>query len=563
MKKLISLILLMTCFVLFAKDSSDPISITLHGVSGKVEANVEKRLQELQKLKPLAQFSLEDLREQVLQAIQPFGYFKADVVIQRPTAQNLIVTIHPGPQIMISKIRIELVGEGAQNPALREVIKNVPLMQHTPLFTEQYEQTKLKLIDTAENQGYLHARFQKNEILIDEENYTAEITLILDTGQLYYFGQVQFDPTYINPKLLHRFVPFHPGQVYSADQILQLNNELSNSGYFSSVLVKPQISENSSVPIQIHTEPVSKYSYTLGAGYGTDTGVRGRAALHVVPVNRQGHKFNLLAQGSFVQNALQAQYVIPGQNPVTDQYTLTGNFSNLNYSAGYSNSFLVSLAQQHRVKNYQRTLSLNTLYEGFHYALQHDTKQFLFYPKATLTFSKTKDLLFSPSGYNITINGLAANKIALSTINYAQTSLDAKAAIRIEPWRLRLYGHAIQGFIAINNIEQQPLSLALLLGGTDNLKAYSFNSIGPSRIISYAGFEIQKETKKNWYLVVFYDAGAIYNPNPMKSYYDAGGGLMWVSPIGPIKVGLAQAINHRWQRDSNSPRLVISMGPDL
>ncbi|WP_174714448.1 autotransporter assembly complex protein TamA [Legionella sainthelensi] len=553
----------MTCFVLFAKDSSDPISITLHGVSGKVEANVEKRLQELQKLKPLAQFSLEDLREQVLQAIQPFGYFKADVVIQRPTAQNLIVTIHPGPQIMISKIRIELVGEGAQNPALREVIKNVPLMQHTPLFTEQYEQTKLKLIDTAENQGYLHARFQKNEILIDEENYTAEITLILDTGQLYYFGQVQFDPTYINPKLLHRFVPFHPGQVYSADQILQLNNELSNSGYFSSVLVKPQISENSSVPIQIHTEPVSKYSYTLGAGYGTDTGVRGRAALHVIPVNRQGHKFNLLAQGSFVQNALQAQYVIPGQNPVTDQYTITGNFSNLNYSAGYSNSFLVSLAQQHRVKNYQRTLSLNSLYEGFHYALQHDTKQFLLYPKATLTFSKTKDLLFSPSGYNITINGLAANKIALSTINYAQTSLDAKAAIRIDPWRLRVYGHAIQGFIAINNIEQQPLSLALLLGGTDNLKAFSFNSIGPSRIISYAGFEVQKETKKNWYLVAFYDAGAIYNPNPLKSYYDAGGGLMWVSPIGPIKVGLAQAINHRWQRDSNSPRLVISMGPDL
>ncbi|KTD65198.1 surface antigen [Legionella santicrucis] len=552
----------MTCFALFAKDNSE-LSITLHGISGKVEANVEKRLQELQKLKPLAQFSIEDLREQVLQAIQPFGYFKADVVIQRPNMQSLIIAINPGPQIMISKIRIELLGEGAQNQALREVIKNIPLMLHTPLFTEQYEQTKLKLIDTAENQGYLHARFQKNEILIDEENYTAEITLILDTGQLYYFGQVQFDPTYINPKLLHRFVPFHPGQVYSADQILQLNNELSNSGYFSSVLVKPQISENASVPIQIHTEPVSKYSYTLGAGYGTDTGVRGRAALHVVPVNRQGHKFNLLAQGSFVQNALQAQYVIPGQNPVTDQYTLTGNFSNLNYSAGYSNSFLVSLAQQHRVKNYQRTLSLNTLYEGFHYALQHDTKQFLLYPKATLTFSKTKDLLFSPSGYNITINGLAANQIALSTINYAQTSLDAKAAIRIDPWRLRLYGHAIQGFIAINNIEQQPLSLALLLGGTDNLKAYSFNSIGPSRVISYAGFEVQKETKKNWYLVAFYDAGAISNPNPMKSYYDAGGGLMWVSPIGPIKVGLAQAINHRWQRDNNSPRLVISMGPDL
>lgn len=562
MKKIIYLILLITCFALFAKNN-DSVSITVYGVSGKVEANVEKRLDELQKIKPLAQFTLEELQEQVIQAVQPFGYFKAKAKLHRLNAQQLSVRIHPGPQIKISRINIEIMGEGSHNALLCKAIKNVPLTQGMPLFTEQYEQTKLKLLDTAETQGYLHARFTKSEILIDEENYTAEITLILDTGPLYYFGQIQFNPTYIDPKLLHRFVPFHPGQVYSGDKILQLNNDLTNSGYFSSVLVKPQITDDPTVPIKIYTEPASKYSYTLGAGYGTDTGIRGRAALHVVPVNRQGHKFNLMAQGSFVQNALQAQYVIPGTDPVHDQYSLSGNFSNLNYSAGYSNSFLISLAQQHRVTDYQRTLSLNTLYEGFHYALQENTKQFLLYPKASLTFSKTQDLLFSPSGYNITLNALAANQILLSTINFAQASLDLKAAMRIEPIRLRLYGHAIQGFTAINDINQQPLSLALLLGGTDNLKAFSFNSIGPSRIISYAGFEIQKETKKNWYLIAFYDAGAIYNPSPLKSYYDAGGGLMWVSPIGPIKVGLAQAINGRWQRDSNGPRLVISMGPDL
>lgn len=562
MKKLIYLILLITCFALFAQDNA-PVSITIYGVSGKVEANVEKRLSELQKLKPLAQFSQEELQEQVIQAVQPFGYFKAEATVRRPGARQLTVIIHAGPQIMISQLKIELIGEGARNPILRDAIKNIPLMQGTPLFTEEYERTKLKLLDSAESQGYMRAGFKKSEILIDEENYTAEITLILDTGPLYYFGQIQFNPTYIDPKLLHRFVPFHPGQIYSGDKILQLNNDLSNSGYFSSVLVKPQVTENPTVPVQIYTEPASKYSYTLGAGYGTDTGIRGRAALHVVPVNRQGHKFNLMAQGSFVQNALQAQYVVPGKNPVNEQYTLTGNFSNLNYTAGYSNSYLISLAQQHRVTNYQRILSINTLYEGFHYSLQENTKQFLLYPKASLTFSKTQDLLFSPSGYNITINGLAASRALLSTINFAQASLDIKAAMRIEPLRLRLYGHAIQGVTAINNINQQPVSLALLLGGMDNLKAFGFNSIGPGRILSYGGFEIQKETKKNWYLIAFYDAGAVYNPAPLTAYYDAGGGLMWVSPIGPIKVGLAQTINNRWQRDGNNPRLVISMGPDL
>ncbi len=538
-------------------------AITIYGVTDKVQSNIEKRLLELQQFKPLTQFSQAELQEQINKAIQPFGYFKAIVTLETFNAKKLIIKIHAGPQIMIAGLHLDLVGEGAQNPTLKTTLKDAPLKLGSPFLTEQYNQTKKNLLDTAEHLGYMHASFKKTEILIDETHYTAEITLIFDTGSLYYFGQVQFDPTYINPKLLHRFAPFKPGEVYSGDKVLQLNNDLSNSGYFSSVIIKPQITEDLEVPVHIHVEPVPKHSYTLGAGYGTDTGVRGRAAYHVIPVNRQGHKFNALAQGSFVQNALQAQYVIPGRNPVVDQYSLTGNYSNLNYSTGYSNAWLLSLAQQHHLKKFNRVLSLNSLYEGFHYYLQDNTKQLLFYPKATFSFINTKDLLFSPSGYNVTLNGFSANKALLSTLNFSQISMDAKAALRIDPWRLRLYGHVLQGLTAIHDINQQPLSLALLLGGMDNLKGYSFNSIGPGRVISYAGFEIQKETKKNWYLIAFYDAGSVYNPSPRAFQFDAGAGLMWVSPIGPIKIGLAQPINSRWERTSTNPRLVINMGPDL
>jgi len=561
MKKIICLLLLITWFPLFASDKNST-SITIYGVTDKVRVNIEKRLNELHQLKPLSEFNQDELRDQVNKALQPFGYFKAKITLQIANPEQLIITIHPGQQMLISRLHIELIGEGAENPTLRAAIKKLPLAVHTPLDTEQYNQAKKTLINTAENLGYLHATFKKAEILIDAPQNTAQITLIFDTGQQFYFGQIQFDPTYINPELLHRFAPFHPGQAYSTEQMLQFNNDLASSGYFSSVLVKPQITDDSTVPIHVHLQSVPKYSYTLGAGYGTDTGIRGRAALHVIPVNNKGHKLNVLAQGSFVQNALQAQYVIPGKNPVSDQYSLTGNFSNLNYTSGYSNALLLSLAQQHHVKNYQRTLSINSLYEGFHYTLQHDTKQFMLYPKATFSFINTKNVLFSPSGYNVTINALGASTAALSTINYAQISLDAKAALRIDPLRLRLYGHAIQGITAIGNINQQPLSLALLLGGTDNLKAYSFNSIGPGRILSYAGFEVQKETKKNWYLLSFFDAGDVYNPTFKHTHYDFGGGLMWVSPIGPIKAGLAQGINNQWQRE-NGLRIVISMGSDL
>ncbi|HAT9491673.1 TPA: BamA/TamA family outer membrane protein [Legionella pneumophila subsp. pneumophila] len=555
------IILIILCFPLFAQDKKAGL-FEIYGIKGKVLANVETRLDELRQTKPLSQFTPTELQDQINKAIQPFGYFNAETSINNLN-NKMIIKVQPGSQIRIASIKAELTGEGAQNPLLRKTLKELPLHIGDPLFSEQYEKAKQNIINTAENMGYLHGVFKKAEILIDERKKSAQITLIFDTGPQYYFGQVQFDPTYISPQLLHRFVPFHPGQPYATDQVLKLNDYLSNSGYFSSVLVKPQITDAQTVPVIVHLQPIPKYSYSFGLGYGTDTGVRGKAALHVIPVNRQGHKFNAVAQGSFRQNALQAQYVIPGKNPVTDQYALTGNFSNLNYNAGYSNATLLSLSQLHNVNQFQRALSLNALYESFHYSLQPNTDQFLLYPKANITFSKTKNLLFSPSGYNITFNALGANKAALSHLNFGQLSLDAKAALTLDSLHLRLYGHTIQGITAINDINELPLSLALLLGGTDNLKAYSFNSIGPGKIITYGGFEIQKEFKKNWYLVGFYDVGDVYNPSIKNIQYDIGGGLMWVSPIGPIKVGLAQSVDNKMERVGHNPRLVISMGPDL
>jgi len=116
----------------------------------------------------------------------------------------------------------------------------------------------------------------------------------------------------------------------------------------------------------------------------------------------------------------------------------------------------------------------------------------------------------------------------------------------------------------ISNIDNLPLSLAMLLGGADNLKAYSYNSIGPGKILSFLSMEVQKETFSKWYLIGFLDSGDVYNPSQKLFKYDAGIGLMWVSPVGPIKVGVAQAVDNHFQRiEGRNPKLVINMGPDL
>ena len=560
--KRLQFLLLVCCLpLLLAAKNLDQVQII--GIKGKALANIQSRLQEMAKSKPLLSEADDSLFLQITMAMQPYGYFKPEVNIAR-AGENITVNIVPGPQLLVNQLSISIIGEGANNPGIQKSLANLPLKRGKPFNSPKYADTKQALLDAAEYQGYLHARFDKAEILIDKHRYTSSVILVFNTGFQYYFGQVRFNPTYISPELLQRYIPFQFGQPYSTEQLLALSDRLSGSGYFSNVSVKPDMNGQRKIPVNVYLQAANRINYSLGLGFGTDTGVRGRAGFHVIPVNRAGHKFNAIALGSLNQNTLQAQYTIPGRDPVADEYNLTGNLSTLNYDTGYSNALLMSVAQRHNLDNFQRVISLNGLYERFNYEHAAKQEKLTPFPKMTLSWKKTSDQLFSPSGYHVAFSTLGANKALFSQVNFFQTSIDARAALTLPAIRTRLYVHTIQGITAINDVNQLPLSLALLLGGADNLKAYSFNSIGPGKVISYTGLEVQKEFVDHWYLTTFFDSGDVYKPSLKSMQYDIGFGLMWVSPIGPIKVGIAQAVNNRLDRVSDrNPKFVVNMGPDL
>ena len=543
-----------------------PFHIT--GVHGPLLLNIQHRLSELDQNKRLNQASPDTLREQVAKAMSPYGFFKPDISIQPPTSSKSPwrIAIRPGPALPIESLTVSISGEGQNNAAIQHARHTLPIRAGQPLNTVLYDEAKENLFSAAESEGYLHATFEQTDVLIDLTHDRATIVLLFNTGPRSYFGHIEFKPNAgLSPTFLQRYVPFTYGQPYSPEHVSALNTNLAVSGYFRAVEVNHE--DNTStphVPLVVNLEPTNRTSYSLGAGYGTDTGPRGRAGLHVVPVNEHGHKFNAVAQGSIAENALQMQYVIPGADPVHDHYNINSGFSHLNYTSGDSNAVLISFVQQHVRENKQRNLSLNALHERFNYTGQSRTEKNVLYPKGNLTWRDLSDELFSPSGYNVTLNGLIGHRALLSDINLAEASIDAKAAITLDPVRTRVYLHATQGITSINNIYDLPLSLALLLGGAENMKGSSFNSIGPGKLLTYAGLELQKETWEKWYLLTFVDAGDVYQPSPLAFQYDVGVGLMWRSPVGPIKIALAQPTNAHLQRlRGHGPRLVINMGPDL
>lgn len=536
------------------------------GVKNEILQNVQQRLTEFKQNNRNKELTAIMLQEQTEQALYPYGYFKSEILIAGPSNKGIwSIIIHLGPVMRVNRLTLTIVGAGQHDPIIEKARIQSPLHTNMALITERYESTKMNLLNACEAQGYIHALFEKSEVLIDKAKNLADIDLILNTGPRFYFGEIKFpEKHYLSNELLYRYVPFEKGTPFSNEKLLAFNNNLAASGYFKATDVKPAENNTNHVPLIVNLEPVERTNYTLGAGYGTDTGPRGRVGLHVIPVNAHGDQFNAIAQGSVSQNALQMQYLIPGHDPVHDHFSINGGFTNLNYTSGSSNSLLGSIAKLHAKNDFQSNLSLNAMHERFTYTGKPRTEKNVFYPKGFVAWRHVTDELFSPSGYNLSLSGFAASKAILSDISVASATIEAKGALTLESIRTRLYLHAIQSVAAIDDVYDLPLSLALLLGGAENMKGYSFNSIGPGKLLTYAGAELQKETFENWYVVGFIDMGNVYRPSTQPFQYDVGGGLMWRSPVGPIKVVVAQPTLTP-QKPFHGPglRLVINMGPDL
>ena len=63
----------------------------------------------------------------------------------------------------------------------------------------------------------------------------------------------------------------------------------------------------------------------------------------------------------------------------------------------------------------------------------------------------------------------------------------------------------------------------------------------------------------NWKLAVFADSGNAFSDyNNLDFKTGAGVGISWLSPIGPVRVDVASALD-----DDNKLRLHITMGPEF
>jgi translocation and assembly module TamA len=512
--------------------------------------------------------------KEIQTALQPFGYYHPVVESELTATEQgwkASYRVELGEPVRVAALNISIVGEGADDPGLTELIDRFPLQQGDILVHSQYENGKTRLLRTALNRGYLKANLADHRIRVYPEQRRAEIDLTLASGIRYQFGEVDFGDYVINRELMEAYSDIETGEPYAADKLLELQNALFDSDYFSRVEVSPQLdrAEGRQVPIEVATTAGKRHRYSFGIGYGTDTGARGTVGYKNRRINRRGHRFFSTLRLSELQENLTAGYVIPFRNPRTDQWEISASLIDDHPDSDrQEQTSIVGVSRRVSPRpNWVETLYLN--YRQDSYQIGADKGQTLqLVPGAIVERIKgrVKDNQRTGNRFSLEVRG--GHESFVSDITFFQPMLTAKVIHGLTRKSRVLLRGEVAGTL-INGFDDLPLSLRYYAGGDNSVRGYGYQRLSPRNADGdvvggkqklVGSIEFDYMFREKWSAAAFFDTGNAFDDwNDIGLEQGVGVGVRWYTPVGPLRIDLAKGISE----PGSDLRLHLVFGPDL
>jgi len=572
------LLALLACFYSATLFAQIDVTVNITGIDKLLEDNVrlflsieqqkEHQLMSEGRLKRLHKKAAQEIAN----ALQPFGYYrpviKSELSQATPNQWLVSYVIDAGPPLPITQFNLVISEEMREDPAFEALIQNIPLQKGVVFNHLEYESFKASLAKLAAERGYFNARFINHRVEIDLAAYEARIHLHYDGGPRYRFGEVRLQQDVLDPKLLRRYIPFQKGAPYTLYQLVDLQQVLNDSNYFQTVEVSPAEPQDNSIeiPISVMLTPRKPNRYSLGLGYGTDTGARAKFGWEIPRLNRDGHRFNTEAKVSEIGYSLSAHYHVPVLNPRTDQMVYSAGVVNEKTDSSDSTVRTIGASLNRSRGAWRESFSLNYQKEEFVIANEKGDSTLLI---PGINWSRTwgRNFIYTFDGLRFDIGLRGANEKLIADTNFMQLQGGIKI---IHPLgqRHRVIARGRLGSTWIADFHTLPSSVRFFAGGAQSVRGYAYQSLGPvdntgqvegGKHLMIGSIEFERRLNSKWGVAMFYDGGNAIDDLADKLARGAGLGLRWQSPVGPVRIDLASAIS----KDGNPWRLHINIGPDL
>ncbi|MDT8452972.1 MAG: autotransporter assembly complex family protein [Gammaproteobacteria bacterium] len=572
------LLTLLTCLCSTGLFAQVTVDIKISGLSEPLEENARLflTLAEVQGHTLLSEGRMRHLHkkapQEIADALKPYGYYRADIKSRltqtSPEQWQAHYSVDPGPPVRIGEFNFNLGGAMKDDPEAQTLINNFPLREGYVLNHSAYKDIKESLAELARERGYFDAELVTHQIEIDLEAYKARIYLDYDSGPRYDFGEVQLEQDVLDPEFLQRYIHFHQGEPYELNELINFQHALNDSDYFQSVEVSPgqPKTESLRIPVDVSLTPRKRHRFTLGLGYGTDTGARTRFGWEMPRVNKKGHRFDTELRVSEIGYSLTAHYRVPVFNPRTDQIVYSAGIIDETTDTSESNIRTIGVSLNHSRRDWRESISLNYQQEEFIIANVRGDSTLLM-PGASWSRTWGNDFINTFDGLRFDFSMRGASKKVISDTDFMQLLGGIKFITSLSA-RNRIIARGRLGSTLTQDFEQLPSSVRFFAGGSQSVRGYAYESLGPvdanglvigGKNLMVGSIEYDYSIGDQWSVALFYDGGNAIDNLSDDLERGAGFGFRWKSPVGPVRIDFASAIT----RAGNPWRIHINIGPDL
>ncbi len=554
----------------------DKVELKVGGVSAEQEQNIRAYVEGLALMPPdLARPRAvqEMVSNAAARALKALGYY-SPVISVETDAQAHRITLHvqPGEPVRWKRVTLRILGDAAEDEAIRQVIREHAPREGEPLHHGRYEDFKTRLQAAAQRRGYFDARFLKRLVQVDPDSRQATLDVEWDSGSRYHFGEVLFSQSRLSPDRLARFVRFAPGTGYDEALIADLNSRLLNSGYFRSVTVQPDRSQmtDHTLPVQVNLEDRPANEVSIGLGYGTDSGPRLSLDWNKPVLNPAGHSLDTQFNLARNKQEVTLSWKIPVTTPNQDYWLLQAGWVNDIFDVNELSTTTVTINRQtHLPSGWVRSLFTRIRSErgvidnaGERQVVEDD---FYLSPGLSFTRSVSDSRLRPTRGHFLSFDLEFSHPALQSDTQYLRLHGLAKWLIPLAE-RHQLLLRTELGVLLKDDFTEVPVSARFFTGGDQSIRGYDYNTLSPEDssgdkpggdYLAVASAEYLYRVLDNWQLALFADHGGAFSEPFTPRHTGVGTGIRWLSPVGVFRLDVARAL------DTGKFRLHLVMGTVL
>ena len=512
------------------------------------------------------------IHQEASKALQALGYYnpRIDIHMLESGEDELVVQVQvdKGEPTILSEVDIKLLGDADQDKAFQKLLETAP-KRGDILDQGQYDQIKSAIQDLAVRRGYFNAEYVRSSLEISPTLNRAFIYLYFDSGQRYKFGDVFYHNSQIEQSRLNSMMDFKVGEPYLVSDLGAFNQALSNTGWFSSVLVEPELSKlhDGKVPVVVTLEPADRNKFETGLGISTDTGPRIKLGWDRPWFNSRGHALSTELYLSSAKQTLESNYKIPLLNAEQEYYQVQFGLENQEFEFTRSLDFTASVSRHWKFDTgWQRIAYIRWLYADF-VQFDHKSVSNLLLPGINFSRVRSRGGAMPHWGDKQSATLEVADPVWGSDLHLTRLYGESMW-IRSLNEDNRFITRLTAGALFTDAPEKVPPSLRFFAGGDNSIRGYSYQSISPKdennsliggNYITTASLEYNYRVTGDWWAAFFVDGGDAWSDYKPEWKNAAGIGVRWESPVGPVRFDIA----HGFDNPKNNFTIHFGLGPEL